>query len=59
MVGNIYEGQTVNGLLNGFGRAIVNTGTHYIGYFKNNVAHGYGKLCMPNGYKEEGLFYED
>ena len=37
----------------------MDSGTYYTGYFKDNVAHGYGKLCMPNQYKEEGLFFED
>ena len=36
----LYEGMIADGYRSGFGRLILPTGEHYIGYFKDDLLHG-------------------
>ena len=43
-------------MLNGFGRCVASDGTMAMGFFKNDLLHGYGKRVDQNGDAEERLF---
>jgi hypothetical protein len=38
----MYEGESDNGVKNGFGRYIWNNGDYYVGNWNNGVPNGYG-----------------
>ena len=44
--GAIYEGQFVNGEKDGWGRVIYANGTYYVGFFKNDMIDGKGKMAV-------------
>ena len=46
----LYEGQLVNDMWDGFGRAIYNDGRYHIGFWKNDMRNGYGRSVK----KEKG-----
>ena len=52
----MFEGQTVDGIANGFGRIMAHTGDYYIGWLLNGQRHGYGKTVFNDGNYEEGFF---
>jgi hypothetical protein len=48
--GDVYEGEWVTGLRNGFARMYSKAhDQYYEGYFKNNKKHGDGSLIASNG----------
>ena len=53
--GSIYDGQTVGGLFEGFGRMLLNGGGFYVGEWFANKFHGNGEMFSTNGYYK-GLF---
>jgi uncharacterized protein (TIGR02145 family) len=52
--GSIYEGELVNGIMEGKGKYLFKDGTLYVGDFKNNQLEGYGKFTYPSGKIYEG-----
>ena len=40
--GNVYEGQWVKGVMEGFGKMQYSDGSSYEGFWKNNLMHGDG-----------------
>lgn len=55
----LVEGYWQNGRLCGAGREITNNGSHYIGFFKDNVKCGSGVLKQVDGFKYKGNFTND
>ena len=45
----LYEGMIRDGVCNGFGRLILPSGDHYVGYFKNDNLEGYAALYDIDG----------
>jgi hypothetical protein len=58
----VWEGQFTNDEINGFGRyikmSIRGECVHHVGYFKDGLAHGYGKRIIMLE-KKTGLFVND
>ena len=54
-----YVGQVTNGKANGFGVALLSTGSRYEGYWKDNQRHGQGKYFWTDGQYYEGAFVND
>lgn len=54
-----YVGQVSNGKANGFGVALLSTGSRYEGYWKDNQRHGQGKYFWTDGQYYEGAFVND
>ena len=54
--GNIYEGNFLNGKMNGQGKMIYVDGREYTGEFKDNKMHGKMILKSPSGKKESVEF---
>lgn len=54
--GDKYEGEILNGLLNGKGKYTWANGDVYEGDFSNNLMHGKGKIVYVNGNIYEGDF---
>lgn len=52
----IYKGEVIDGEMHGEGDFIFNTGTRYVGFFKNNIMEGKGKLTYISGKVYEGTF---
>jgi len=54
----MHEGQiNEQGTLNGFARVIYDTEDYYIGWYKDNMRHGYGKYAFSHECSlQEGLF---
>ncbi|XP_052827187.1 MORN repeat-containing protein 5 [Octopus bimaculoides] len=50
-IGSSYEGETLNGRLEGNGKYTFATGTVYKGEFKDGMFHGNGTLYFPSGSK--------
>lgn len=50
----LYDGTFTNGIINGFGREIEFTGSHYQGFFQADRRHGEGKMVSDNGVIQEG-----
>lgn len=49
-----YDGTWINGVMDGEGTLILNTGDKYVGKFKDGQANGYGILYYANGKLYEG-----
>ena len=45
----LYEGMISDGYCNGFGRMILPSGDHFVGYFKNDLIHGFAALYDVDG----------
>lgn len=54
-----YIGQVKNGKANGYGVAILSTGSRYEGEWKDNHRHGQGKFYWPDGHYYIGAYYDD
>ena len=54
-----YVGQVSKGKANGFGVALLNTGSRYEGYWKDNQRHGEGKYFWTDGQFYEGAYVND
>ena len=54
-----YMGATVQNQANGFGIAILQSGSRYEGYWKNNLRHGVGKFYWNDGSYYEGEYSDD
>lgn len=54
-----YVGQVKNGKANGFGVAILNTGSRYIGEWKDNQRHGEGSFYWHDGQFYQGQYEND
>lgn len=54
-----YVGQVKQGKANGYGVAILNTGSRYIGEWQNNERHGYGTYYWKDGEYYEGEYRND
>lgn len=48
-----------NGLRQGFGRTLFNTGEYYVGPEKDEKRNGFGKLVQPNGLAKEGQWHDN
>jgi len=53
---DIYEGEFVNGIVQGKGTYVWSDGDKYIGEFKKGKAHGRGVMIRKNGSRYEGLW---
>ena len=56
--GAIYEGDMVEGIIEGEGRMLWPNGHRYEGSFKNGLFHGHGRYETPYGWSYEGEFTE-
>lgn len=54
-----YVGEVKNGKANGFGVAILNTGSRYVGEWKNNQRHGDGSFYWEDGEYYTGHYVND
>jgi len=54
-----YVGQVKGGKANGYGVAILNTGSRYVGEWKNNERHGQGTFYWKDGEYYEGNYASD
>ncbi|SHG29710.1 MORN repeat-containing protein [Flagellimonas flava] len=54
-----YVGEVKNGKANGFGVAILNTGSRYIGEWKDNERHGEGSFYWHDGQYYVGAYKND
>ncbi|MEM8927465.1 MAG: hypothetical protein AAGC45_04625 [Bacteroidota bacterium] len=54
-----YVGQVEGGKANGYGVAILNTGSRYVGEWKNNERHGQGTFYWKDGEYYEGNYQSD
>lgn len=54
-----YIGQTKNGVAEGFGVGIFETGSVYKGFWKNNLRHGKGTFIWKDNEQYEGEFNDD
>ena len=54
--GNVYEGETLNGVPHGKGKKTFADGSHYEGDFVNGTPTGKGKATYPDGTVYEGNF---
>lgn len=54
-----YVGQVQDGKANGYGVAILNTGSRYVGEWKNNQRHGQGVFYWKDGEYYEGNYEGD
>lgn len=54
-----YVGQVKDGKANGYGVAILNTGSRYVGEWKNNERHGQGVFYWKDGEYYEGNYEGD
>ncbi|WP_235298621.1 MORN repeat-containing protein [Portibacter marinus] len=54
-----YVGETENGKANGYGIAILDSGSRYEGEWKNNQRHGKGKFFWMDGERYEGEYKND
>ena len=54
-----YVGQVKEGMANGYGVAILNTGSRYVGEWKNNERHGQGTFYWKDGEYYEGSYLND
>lgn len=56
--GAIYEGDMLNGVIEGQGRMLWASGDRYEGSFKNGLAHGHGRFDGIDGTSYEGQYSE-
>ena len=56
--GDTYEGEMINGKMNGMGKYIYNNGVIYEGNYNNGTKNGKGKLIYPDGRIFEGEFVD-
>jgi hypothetical protein len=56
--GAVYEGDMVDGVIEGEGRMLWSNGHRYEGSFKNGLFHGHGRYETPYGWSYEGEFTE-
>ena len=62
--GSVYEGQTSNGLMNGYGKLVYNqiesnnNRIRYEGMFKDDMPHGNGRIMFKDGSVFEGSVFE-
>lgn len=56
--GAVYEGDMVNGVIQGQGRMLWNNGDSYEGSFQNGLFHGQGLMVGVDGSSYEGQFAE-
>ncbi len=56
--GAVYEGDMVNGVIQGQGRMLWNNGDRYEGSFQNGLFHGQGLMVGVGGSSYEGQFAE-
>lgn len=54
-----YVGQVLNNKANGYGVALLNTGSRYEGEFKDNLRHGEGSFYWPDGEYYVGTYVND
>ncbi|MBP2832083.1 hypothetical protein J8281_07755 [Aquimarina sp. U1-2] len=54
-----YVGEVKDGKANGFGIAILDTGSRYEGEWKNNLRHGKGSFFWIDGQRYEGEYVDD
>ncbi|WP_422351595.1 hypothetical protein [Flagellimonas sp.] len=54
-----YVGQVKDGKANGYGVAILNTGSRYVGEWKDNQRHGEGAFYWPDGQHYTGSYVND
>ena len=54
-----YEGETINGEINGRGTFYFNNGNKYVGNWLNNNKHGYGTFYWADGDRYEGNWEND
>ncbi len=54
-----YVGQVKNGMANGFGVALLNTGSRYNGEWSDNQRHGQGSFYWPDGEYYVGSYQND
>lgn len=52
----IYEGNFIDGLLDGFGRIIYKNEDFYIGYLKDGLPSGLGNYTYANGTRRDGAW---
>ena len=57
--GPIYEGEWKEAKTTGNGAYICNDGTKYVGEFKNNMRHGFGRHTTASGHVYEGPWKDD
>jgi hypothetical protein len=57
--GNTFEGQWVNGKLNGAGVMALPNGIKYVGEFKDDAMHGYGVVYLANGSVAQAGIFEN
>ncbi|MFQ5483661.1 MAG: DnaJ domain-containing protein [Nitrospinaceae bacterium] len=57
--GDLYEGQMVNGMMQGMGIFTAIDGSVYTGQFRHGKPNGQGKLVFENGDNYTGEFFED
>ncbi|KAL0217767.1 hypothetical protein RCL1_008616 [Eukaryota sp. TZLM3-RCL] len=53
-----YEGETVNNLPSGDGKAVYKNGASYSGVFSNGLPHGSGVLTLSDGTTYNGSFFQ-
>ena len=56
---DLYKGQLQKDKRDGFGIQLFPNGCFYIGFWKNNKAHGMGKLVIKDGTYYEGQFFKN
>lgn len=54
-----YVGQVKEGKANGYGVALLNTGSRYVGEWQNNERHGHGTYYWKDGEYYEGTYSND
>lgn len=54
-----YVGQVKHGKANGYGVALLNTGSRYVGEWKDSRRHGEGTYYWPDGEYYKGTFKDD
>lgn len=54
-----YVGQVKHGKANGYGVALLNTGSRYVGEWKDSRRHGEGTYYWPDGEYYQGTFKDD
>jgi hypothetical protein len=54
-----YIGEVKNGLANGYGIAILETGSRYVGEWKDNMRHGNGEFYWDDGESYKGNYVND
>lgn len=54
-----YEGETLDGMMHGFGTATWESGDTYTGEWRNDVFHGRGTYCWADGDKYVGEYQDE